>query len=101
MSDLCIKCNTCNYIYNITKWGELSSESGASCLRASFSWGELSWGELSCFLSYLPLQFRQISLYCETCSCSYINRSHFDRVIFFFFLSFLEEMDEFSSISKK
>ena len=45
MSDLCIKCN--NYIYNITKWGELASESGASCLRASFSWGELSWGELS------------------------------------------------------
>ena len=37
------------YIYNITKWGELSSESGASCLRARFSWGELSWGELSCF----------------------------------------------------
>ena len=35
------------YIYNITKWGDLSSESGASCLRASFSWGELSWGELS------------------------------------------------------
>ena len=30
------------YIYNITNWGELSSESGAR-----FSWGELSCGELS------------------------------------------------------
>ena len=30
------------YIYNITKWDELSSESGASCLRASYSWDELS-----------------------------------------------------------
>ena len=29
------------------KWGELSSECGASCLWASFLWGELSWGELS------------------------------------------------------
>ena len=29
------------------KWGELSYESGASCLGASFMWGELSWGELS------------------------------------------------------
>ena len=36
------------YIYNITKGCELSFESGASCLRASFSWGDLSWGELSC-----------------------------------------------------
>ena len=31
----------------LLKWGELSSESGASCLGASFMWGELSWGELS------------------------------------------------------
>ena len=28
-------------------WGELSPECGASCLEASFLWGELSWGELS------------------------------------------------------
>ena len=45
---------TLNVLFMFTKWGELSSESGASCLRASFSWGELSWGELiwgelSCF----------------------------------------------------
>ena len=31
----------------LLKWGELSSESGASCLGASFMWGELSWGKLS------------------------------------------------------
>ena len=30
-----------------SEWGELSSESGASCLGESFLWGELSWGELS------------------------------------------------------
>ena len=30
-----------------SEWGELSSERGASCLRVSFLWGELSWGELS------------------------------------------------------
>ena len=30
-----------------SKWGELTSERGASCLGASFLWGELSWGELS------------------------------------------------------
>ena len=34
-------------LFKHTNWGELSSESGASCLRARFSWGELSWGELS------------------------------------------------------
>ena len=35
--------------YNITKWGEtgeLSSESGASCLRASFSCGEVTLGRV-------------------------------------------------------
>ena len=30
-----------------SEWGELSSECGATCLRASFLWGELSWCELS------------------------------------------------------
>ena len=30
-----------------SEWGELSSECGASCLGATFLWGELSWGELS------------------------------------------------------
>ena len=30
-----------------SKWGELSSECGASCLWASFLWSELSKGELS------------------------------------------------------
>ena len=40
-----LKCNTIHY--NISKQGELSSESGANCLRATFPWGELSWGELS------------------------------------------------------
>ena len=31
----------------LLKWGELSSESGASWLGASLMWGEVSWGELS------------------------------------------------------
>ena len=30
-----------------SEWCELSSECEASCLGASFLWGELSWGELS------------------------------------------------------
>ena len=30
-----------------SEWGELSSGGGASCLGASFLWGELPWGELS------------------------------------------------------
>ena len=34
-------------LFKLTKLGALSSESGASCLRASFSWGELFWDELS------------------------------------------------------
>ena len=40
-SRLIIECNNI-YLQYITKWGELSSESGASCLRARFSWSELS-----------------------------------------------------------
>ena len=34
---------------NTTKWGELVSESGASCLRVS-----LMWGELSCAQTFRP-----------------------------------------------
>ena len=40
--------------------GELSSECGASCLVASFLWGELSWGELS-----LGRVVRNPSQYCH------------------------------------
>ena len=36
-----------NILCNITTWGKLVSESGASCLRMSLMWGEMSWGELS------------------------------------------------------
>ena len=43
-----------NILYNITTWDELVSESGASCLRLSFMWGELSWGELSCVQTFRP-----------------------------------------------
>ena len=42
--------NVIIYIYNITKWGELSPESWASCLRASFLWGEFSLGRVVLFL---------------------------------------------------
>ena len=37
-----------NKLCNVTTWGELLSESGASCLSVSLMWGELSLGELSC-----------------------------------------------------
>ena len=43
-----------NTLCNITTWGELVSESGASCLRVSLMWGELSWGELSCVQTFRP-----------------------------------------------
>ena len=43
-----------NTLCNITTWGELVSESGASCLRVSLMWGELSWGELSCVHMFRP-----------------------------------------------
>ena len=35
-------------------WGELISESGASCLRVSLMWGKLSLGELSCIETFCP-----------------------------------------------
>ena len=51
-------------IFKLTKWGVLSSESGASCLRASFSMGvgaKFLWGKLSCFFMLLYLSiFRKI-----------------------------------------
>ena len=38
-----------NTLCNITTWGELVSESGASCLRVS-----LMWGESSCVQTFRP-----------------------------------------------
>ena len=43
-----------NALCNITTWGELVSESGASCFRVSLLWGELSLGELSCVQMFRP-----------------------------------------------
>ena len=40
-----------NTLCNITTWGELVSESGASCFRVSLMWGELSWSE-SCVQTF-------------------------------------------------
>ena len=37
-----------NTLCNITKRGELVSESGASCLRVSLMWGELSYVQTFC-----------------------------------------------------
>ena len=65
----CLICalSVIRYMYDITKLGHLSSESGASCLRARFLWGKLSWGELSFFL---PIQYRigVSSYWLSTCS---------------------------------
>ena len=41
-----------NTLCNITTWGELVSESGASCFRVSLMWGELCLGELSCVQTF-------------------------------------------------
>ena len=41
-----------NTIGNITTWGELVSESGASCFRVSLILGEFSWGDLSCVQTF-------------------------------------------------
>ena len=43
-----------NTLCNITTWGELVSVSGASCLRVSLMWDELSCGELSCVQNFRP-----------------------------------------------
>ena len=43
-----------NTLCNIMTWGKLVSEYGASCLRVSLMWGELSWGELSCVRTFRP-----------------------------------------------
>ena len=64
------KCNTIHY--NISKWGELSSESGASCLRARFPWGELSLGWVVLF----PLlhSFKCFCPFCIVFSLLYNNK---------------------------
>ena len=43
-----------NTLCNITTWGELVSESGASGFRVTLMWGVLSWGELFCVQTFRP-----------------------------------------------
>ena len=63
------------YICNITTWGELVSESGASCLRVS-----LMWGELSCVQTFRP----------KLVSPEVLDQEQFACVISLIFLIFLK-----------
>ena len=42
------------YFNTLCNIATLVSESGASCLRVSLMWGELSWGELFCVQTFRP-----------------------------------------------
>ena len=70
-----------NTLCNITTWGELVSESGASCFRVSFMWGQLSWGKLSCVHSFRPKSVSPEVLVQEqfVCIISLAHISHFPK----------------------
>ena len=67
-------------LYNITTWGELISESDASCLRVSLMWSELSWGELSCVQTFCP----------KSVAPEVLDQEQFACIISLIFLIFLK-----------
>ena len=71
-----------NILCNITTWGELVFESGASCFRVCLMWvwGKLSWGELSCVKTFRP----------KSVSPDVLDQEQFACIILLIFLIFLK-----------
>ena len=68
-----------NTLCNITTWGELVSESGASCFRVSLMWGELSLVELSCVQTFRPKSVSPEVLAGTICLYYFVHISHFPK----------------------